>query len=71
MMPTIKKQCFFCAANMQIIDFKDSELLKKFVTPQAQIIRRRRTGVCMLHERKLSEAIKRARFLGLIPYVTR
>lgn len=66
-----KKQCYFCAANIKMIDYKNSELLRKFMTPQAQIIRRRRSGVCMLHERKLAEAIKRARFLGLAPYVTR
>ena len=66
-----KKQCFFCAANMQVIDYKNSEVIRKFMTPQAQIIKKRRTGVCMLHERKLANAIKRARFLGLAPYVTR
>ncbi len=66
-----KKQCYFCTANIKIVDYKDTELLRKFMTPQAQIVRRRKSGTCMLHERKLAEAIKRARFLGIVPYTTR
>ncbi|MBI2020901.1 30S ribosomal protein S18 [Candidatus Giovannonibacteria bacterium] len=65
------KQCYFCTANIKVVDYKDTELLRKFMTPQAQIVRRKRSGVCMLHERKLAEAIKRARFLALVPYVSR
>jgi len=71
MIQTLKKQCFFCAANIKAIDFKNTDLLKKFTTPQAQITRKRRTGTCALHQRMLTEAIKRARFLGLVPYTTR
>jgi small subunit ribosomal protein S18 len=65
------KQCYFCAANIQIVDFKDGDLLRKFITPQAQIITKKRSGTCALHQRKLTRAIKHARFLALIPYVTR
>jgi len=65
------KQCYFCAANIKVIDYKDTAQLKKFITPQAQISRKRKTGTCALHQRKLAEAIKRARFLGLLPFVSR
>ncbi|OGF82053.1 30S ribosomal protein S18 [Candidatus Giovannonibacteria bacterium RIFCSPLOWO2_01_FULL_44_16] len=71
-MPMIKsKQCYFCAANFTVVDFKDSVLLKKFMTPQGRISVKKKTGACSLHQRKLSEAIRRARFLGLVPFVTR
>ncbi|MDP3935245.1 MAG: 30S ribosomal protein S18 [Candidatus Giovannonibacteria bacterium] len=71
MQNTKSKQCYFCAANIKVVDYKDSQMLRKFMTPQGPITRRRRTGVCSLHQRKLSEAIKRARYLGLVPYTTR
>lgn len=66
-----KKQCYFCTTNLQRVDYKDPDTLRKFITPQAQIVRRRRSGTCALHQRVLSEAIKRARFLGLVPFTTR
>jgi small subunit ribosomal protein S18 len=46
-------------------------LIKRFVSGQAKIIDPKHTGVCAAHQRKLSQAIKRARFLGLLPYVRR
>ncbi|MBI2023197.1 30S ribosomal protein S18 [Candidatus Giovannonibacteria bacterium] len=67
----LSKQCYFCAANIKAIDYKSQEVIRKFMTPQAQIVKKRRSGVCALHQRKLAEAIKRARFLGLAPYTTR
>jgi len=67
----MKKQCYFCASNTNSIDFKNAELIRKFIAPQAQIIRKARTGTCASHQRMLSEAIKRARFLGLVPFVRR
>ncbi|MEK9175794.1 MAG: 30S ribosomal protein S18 [Patescibacteria group bacterium] len=66
-----KKQCHFCAANIKAVDFKDIEMIWKFLTPQAQIVKRRKSGTCALHQRALSDAIKRARFLGLVPFTTR
>lgn len=65
------KHCYFCATNAVVIDYKDTQMLKKFVTPQAKITRKRKTGVCSLHQRKLAQAIKRARYLGIMPYVSR
>lgn len=65
------KQCYFCASNANAIDFKNTDILRKFTAPQAQIIKKARTGTCASHQRMLGEAIKRARFLGLMPFVRR
>lgn len=51
------------------VDYKEVDLLKRFVSSQAKIIDPRHTGICAKHQRKLAEAIKRARFIGLLPYV--
>jgi len=64
-----KKQCFFCTENVQDIDFKDIEFLSRFVSSQAKIIDPRYTGTCAKHQRRLARAIKRARFMALLPYV--
>ncbi|MBI2610172.1 30S ribosomal protein S18 [Candidatus Giovannonibacteria bacterium] len=64
------KQCYFCTSNIKNIDYKDNESLKKFTDPQARIMPRKRTGICALHQRKLSRSIKRARVLGLMPFLT-
>src|SRR3989338_5740510 len=50
------KQCYFCAANLKVVDFRDSVLLKKFMTPQGKISVKRKTGACSLHQRKPSAA---------------
>ncbi|MFH1759215.1 MAG: 30S ribosomal protein S18 [Patescibacteria group bacterium] len=63
------KQCFFCSQNLKEIDYKESELLKRFISGQAKIIDRRFTGICAKHQRKLALAIKRARIMGLLPFV--
>ncbi len=63
------KQCFFCSQNLVDIDYKDTEMLRRFVSGQAKIIDPKHTGVCAKHQRKLAEAIKRARFMALLPYV--
>lgn len=65
------KQCFFTQNNIKFIDYKDTELLKKFLNPHGRIMARKRTGVCSKSQRQLAEAVKRARFMGLLPYVVR
>ena len=62
-------QCFFCSQNMKEIDYKETDLLRRFVSSQAKIIDPRHTSVCAKHQRKLSTAIKRARFMALLPFV--
>ncbi len=63
------KQCFFCSQNVKEIDYKSTEMIRRFVSSQAKIIDPRHTGVCAKHQRKLSHAIKRARVMGLLPFV--
>ncbi len=63
-------QCYFSTNNIRYIDYKDTETLKKFLNPHARMLSAKRMGVCVKHQRKLSIAIKRARFLGLLPYVS-
>lgn len=66
-----QKQCYFCTANTQLIDYKDTETLKKYMSPQARILGRRRTNTCARHQRQLARAIKHARQLGLVAFTIR
>ncbi|HBM45877.1 TPA: 30S ribosomal protein S18 [Patescibacteria group bacterium] len=65
------KQCHFCVNNVKSIDYKDTEALARFLSPHSSILRSWRTSTCSRHQRKTATAIKRARFLGLLPYVSR
>ena len=67
----MKKACYMCQKNIPQIDFKDTELLRHFLTMQAKISPAKRSGNCRKHQRELSHAIKRARFMALLPYTTR
>ena len=64
-------QCFFCSQNLKEVDYKEAELLRRFVSGQAKIIDPRYAGTCVKHQRRLARAIKRAKFLGLLPFVRR
>ncbi len=64
-----KQNCFFKQNGIKHVDYKDIELLKKFLTPNARIMGRRRTGTSAKMQRKLARAIKRARYMGLLPYI--
>ncbi|MEK7086944.1 MAG: 30S ribosomal protein S18 [Patescibacteria group bacterium] len=63
------KQCFFCSQNLKEIDYQDINLLGRFVSSQAKIIDPKHTGVCAKHQRKIARAVKRARVMGLLPFV--
>ena len=65
-----KKFCIFCKNKNLEIDYKDVETLKKFLTPQSKIAQRRATGACAKHQREIATAIKRARTMALLPYIT-
>ncbi len=67
----MNKQCFFSQNNIKHVDYKDVELLKKFLNPHARIMGTKKTAVCARSQRQLAEAIKRARFMGLLPYLSR
>jgi len=60
--------CQFCAEKATVIDYKQSEMLKRYVTEQGRIRSRRQTGTCAKHQRILARAIKRARHLALLPF---
>lgn len=63
--------CYFCQRNIQEIDFKNTTLLSRFLSLSAKIKKKKKTGVCAKHQRKLKKAVKRARFLGLLPYLVK
>jgi small subunit ribosomal protein S18 len=63
------RQCNFCSKNIDEVDYRDAEILKRYISSQAKIIDPRHTGVCARHQRKLARAIKRARVMGFLPFV--
>ncbi|MEK7641341.1 MAG: 30S ribosomal protein S18 [Patescibacteria group bacterium] len=65
------QQCILCSQNMENVDYKDTLFLKRFVSSQAKITDPRYTGTCALHQRKLAQAVKRARYMGLLAFVRR
>lgn len=64
----IKRTCYYCDNKDKVIDYKDKDTLMRFVTERGKIIARSRTGTCAKHQRVLTHAIKRARFLALLSY---
>jgi small subunit ribosomal protein S18 len=68
-MTTTKKQCYFSSNGISYIDYKDVPTLQKFLKPNGQIMARKRSGVSAKYQRMLSLAVKRARFMGLLPYI--
>lgn len=66
-----RKVCKLCLKKAQSVDYKDVELLKRFITERGKILPRRITGTCARHQRMLSRAIKRARMIALLPFVSK
>jgi small subunit ribosomal protein S18 len=65
-----KKYCRFKKNKIKFIDYKDGEFLKKFLNEQGKILPRRITGTSLKYQRKVAKAVKRARHIALLPYVT-
>ena len=65
-----KKVCAFCADKIDYIDYKDTTRLRKYVSERAKILPRRVSGTCAKHQRQLTLAIKRARHVALMPYIS-
>ena len=63
-----KKVCIFCADKIAHIDYKDTMKLRKLTSERGKILPRRITGTCAMHQRQLTTAIKRARYIALLPY---
>src|SRR5215475_6792736 len=65
-----KRVCKFCVEKLEYIDFKDVKTLQQFIPERGKILPRRISGTCALHQRKLQNAIKRARIAALLPFAT-
>ena len=65
-----RKVCAFCVDKVESIDYKDTAKLKRYLSERSKILPRRMTGTCAMHQRQLTDAIKRARHVALLPYVT-
>jgi len=70
--PMVKpRECYFCKNNIQEIDYKDVQTLRRFISSYSKIVPRKRSGVCSKHQRKLATAIKRARVMAILPFTTK
>lgn len=67
---TRRRICAFCVDNIDYIDYKDQELLKRYVNEFGRIRPRRQTGTCAKHQRALAKSVKRARHIALLPFVS-
>jgi len=65
-----RKVCRFCADQIPFVDYKQVPVLKNFTTERGKILSSRITGNCAKHQRQLTQAIKRARYLALLPFIT-
>lgn len=64
-----RKVCFFCRDKVRVIDYKDAAIIRPYISDRGKITPRRKSGACAKHQRALTTAIKRARFLALVPFV--
>ncbi|MFH1111966.1 MAG: 30S ribosomal protein S18 [Patescibacteria group bacterium] len=65
------KDCYFCINGIKDIDYKDTRILQKFLSGYAKILARKRSGLCLKHQRKFALAVRRARIMVLIPFVNK
>ena len=65
-----KRVCKFCVEKLEYIDYKDIKTLQQFIPERGKILPRRISGTCALHQRKLQNAIKRARIAAMLPFAT-
>jgi small subunit ribosomal protein S18 len=63
-----RRSCPFCVAGIKTLDYKALFRFKRFITDRGKIVPKRNSGMCAKHQRVLSEAVKRARYMGLVPY---
>ena len=66
----VKKPCRFCSEKVDQVDYKDLDRIGRYVTDRGKILPSRLTGTCAKHQRVLTRAVKRARFMALLPYVS-
>jgi small subunit ribosomal protein S18 len=66
----IKKVCVFCTEKISYIDYKDVQFVRRFMSPHAKILSARKNGNCGKHQRMVSQALKRARHMALLPFTS-
>ena len=66
-----EKYCYFCVNGAQEIDYKNFQQIQRFTSSYGKIVPTRRSGVCTAHQKKLGTAIKRARFMAMLPFTTK
>lgn len=64
-----QKSCPLCESGIRVVNYKDEKTLSRLITDQGKILPRRMTGMCARHQRQLGTAVKRARFLAILPYI--
>jgi small subunit ribosomal protein S18 len=64
-----RKPCLFCTEKISYIDYKDTQFMRRFISPHAKILSSNKTGTCSKHQRLVSTALKRARHMALLPFV--
>lgn len=64
-----RRTCDLCEDGVRVLNYKDADTLTEFMTDQGKILPRRTTGMCARHQRQLGTAVKRARYLALVPYI--
>lgn len=69
MMKAKVKNCYICKNNITDIDYKDTDLLKRFTSAYGKIVPKKRSGACSKHQRPVTAAIKQARIMGFLPFV--
>lgn len=69
--PTMKRHCHFCVNGLKDVDYKDTQLLKRFVSSFMKIAPQRRTGLCAKHQRKVANAIKQSRIAGFMAFTNK
>ena len=65
-----RKVCSYCADKVEFIDYKDAPKLRRYISERGKIVPRRISGCCAKHQRQVTNAIKRARFIALLPYAS-
>jgi small subunit ribosomal protein S18 len=65
------KACYFCVNMIDDVDYKNEQLLRRFISSHAKIMPKRRSKLCSKHQRKMANAIKRARYMAILPYLPR
>jgi small subunit ribosomal protein S18 len=65
-----RRVCHFCADKIEVLDYKNTDVFQRYIADRGKISPRRNTGFCAKHQRTLAQAVRRARYMAIIPYTT-